>query len=225
MPMSPTHTRQRWQVLDAVAARVHTIPAAVVRVAIDGVDGSGKTVFADELAAVLGERGRHVIRASVDDFHRPRADRYVRGRNSSSGYWLDAFDYQRLRQDLLDPLGPGGLRRFRRALHNVATDQYYADQAWEVAPPRSVLLLDGVFLHRDELYRLWDWSVWLQVPFEITAQRMFTRDGTDPDPDHPTMRRYVQAQRTYIQTCNPSARARTTIDNSDVSVPFVIDIA
>jgi uridine kinase len=36
------------------------------RVAIDGVDAAGKTTLDDELAEVLRERGRGVIRASID---------------------------------------------------------------------------------------------------------------------------------------------------------------
>jgi uridine kinase len=38
----------------------------IVRVGVDGVDGAGKTTFADELAQALEQRGRQVIRASVD---------------------------------------------------------------------------------------------------------------------------------------------------------------
>src|SRR3712207_7018949 len=47
-----------------------------VRVAIDGPDAAGKTVLADELAVALSVRRRHVIRASIDGFHRPRTARY-----------------------------------------------------------------------------------------------------------------------------------------------------
>ena len=44
-----------------------------VRIAIDGVDGVGKTTLADELAGVLSSGERPVIRASVDGFHNPRS--------------------------------------------------------------------------------------------------------------------------------------------------------
>jgi uridine kinase len=70
---------------------------------VDGIDGAGKTTFADELAAVLRDRGHAVIRALVDGFHNPREVRYRRGRRSAVGYYLDSFDYDRLRRVLLDP--------------------------------------------------------------------------------------------------------------------------
>jgi uridine kinase len=170
-----------------------SVPAATgedcVRVAIDGVDGAGKTTFADELACVLRTQ-RAVVRVSADDFHRPRATRYRRGRHSPEGFWLDSFDYARLRADVLDPLGPGGSRLYRRAAHDLAP---------EVAPPGAVLVLDGLFLHRDELAGLWDLSVWLEVPFEVTAGRMAAR--------------YVESQRLYIAGCDPASRADFVIEN------------
>ena len=107
----------RRDVLLAIAARVPaTAGADAVRVAVDGVDGSGKSVFADQLNGVLREQAHPVVRASVDDFHHPRVQRYRRGRSCPSGFWLDSFDYDRLRHDLLDPLRHGGSRRYRPAL-------------------------------------------------------------------------------------------------------------
>ena len=80
-------------------------------------------------------------------------------------------------------------------------------------------VVEGLFLHRDELAHRWDYSVFLDVPFEVTAARMAVRDGTPPDPNHPGMRRYVDGQRLYFQACAPWARADRIIDNSDVQRP------
>ncbi len=41
------------------------------RVAVEGRSAAGKTTLADELSEVVRARGRDVIRASIDDFHRP----------------------------------------------------------------------------------------------------------------------------------------------------------
>ena len=99
----------RMHLLHRVADR---IPAAsgddCVRVGIDGVDGSGKSIFADELAAVVRGCGRAVVRISLDDFHHVRAVRYRRGRSSPEGFWLDSYNYERLRTDVLDPFSPRG---------------------------------------------------------------------------------------------------------------------
>src|SRR5262245_44831250 len=92
----------------ALLARLADLVAAVrvphtVRVAIDGVDAAGKTTLAGELDPLLVERGRPVIRASVDGFHRPRSERHRLGPTSPEGYYRDAFDYDALRRELLDP--------------------------------------------------------------------------------------------------------------------------
>ncbi len=189
--------------------------------AIDGVDGAGKTTFADELARVLTAAGRVTIRATVDGFHHARAHRYRRGQHAWEGFWLDAFDVEQLRSELLDPLQQSGSGRYRRAVHDLATDQSL-DLPYEVAPLGAVLLLDGVFLHRPELVDCWDLSVFLEVPFGVSVKRMAARDGTDPDPDSPGVRRYVQAQRHYLGAVSPRARATIVIDNSDLEQPVLI---
>src|SRR5262245_29785454 len=103
--------------LDRLLARLaETIaahhPGRRIRVAIDGVDGAGKTMLADALAPKVASRGRPVIRASVDDFHNPRSVRYARGRYSPDGFFLDSYDYPAFRRLLLDPLGPEGSGRY-----------------------------------------------------------------------------------------------------------------
>lgn len=192
-----------------------------VRVGIDGVDGAGKTVFAGELADALRGRGRRVVRISVDDFHNVMAVRYRRGPSSPEGFWLDSFNYERLRVDVLEPLGPGGSRRYRALAHDLASDRVL-DPEYEVAAAGSVLVIDGLFLHRDGLAGVWDFSVFLDVPFEVTAKRMATRDGSIPDPQHASLRRYVEAQRLYFGECHPQDRASAVIDNAVFDAPRLV---
>jgi uridine kinase len=54
----------------------------ILRVAVDGVDGVGKTTFADKLGGAVERIGRPVIRTSIDGFHNPGELRYRRGRAS-----------------------------------------------------------------------------------------------------------------------------------------------
>ncbi|WP_197022221.1 hypothetical protein [Candidatus Blastococcus massiliensis] len=187
-----------------------------VVVAIDGVDGAGKTVFADQLAAALPACGRPAVRASVDDFHRSRGVRYRRGRRSSEGFWLDSYDYPALERELLYPLRAGAPVRLR--WHDLATDRR-VDEPRVAVPPGAVVVIDGLFLHRDELVDHWDFSVWLDVPFAVTAARMAVRDGTPADPDDPAMARYVGGQRLYFDACGPWDRADVVVDNTDWTSP------
>jgi uridine kinase len=116
-----------------------------VRVAVDGPDAAGKTTLAEELALGLRRRGRVVVRASIDGFHRPRAARYRRGEDSSEGYYEDSFDYAALRRVLLDPLGPGGDRVYRLAIFDFRVDAARPEPE-ALASDNDVLIFDGVFL-------------------------------------------------------------------------------
>jgi len=210
-------TTTREAVLAAVADLVLGLPGRPVRVGVDGLDGAGKTWFADELAAVLRDLGREVVRVSVDDFHRPRAQRYARGSSSPEGFYLDSYEYDRFRADVLDPFGPGGDRVYRSAAHDVATDAVL-DVEPRIAGLDAILLVDGIFLHREELRDHWDLSVYLDVPRSVTAARMALRDGGAPDVDA----RYVEGQRIYHRACDPAGRASVVVDNSDLARPVIV---
>ncbi len=206
----------RDRVLDGLAGRVPVGRRA--RVGVDGRGGAGKTVLADELAAVLAARGRTVVRASVDGFHRPRASRYRRGRHSPIGYWLDAFDYDALATSLLAPFGRG--EPVRTAVHDVRTD------AGLDLPPTpvgtdDVLIVDGVFVHRDELAAYWDFSIYLHVDLAVSLGRMSVRDGLPVELTH----RYTGAHQVYLDACDPLRRAGTVLDNTDLAAPRVINRA
>jgi len=208
--------------LGVIAGRIARLaPDRVVRVAIDGVDGAGKTTFADELADILRTLPRSVIRASVDGFHNPRALRYRRGRSSPEGYFEDSYNYAALKEHLLDPLSPGGSRRYRAAVFDHVTDTAVSVPERE-APASSILLFDGIFLHRPELFPYWDASIFLDVDFAVSVSRCASRDGSSPDPFSSANRRYVKGQRIYLLACEPTKKATITIDNTNLSSPALV---
>ena len=205
--------------LDVVADTVLTRGAA--RVGVDGVDGVGKTRFADDLAAVLRGARRHRRPAGVDDWHRPRAVRYRRGRESAEGFWLDSYQYERMRAELLQPFGPGGDRRHRTAVHDLSSDGA-VDAPFERAGPDAVLVVDGIFLRRPELDGCFDLVVFLDAPFTATYARMSFRDGSPADPDDPANRRYREGQELYLTSCRPRERADLLVDLTDVACPRLV---
>jgi len=117
-------------ILDLPVGRFH-------RVAIDGVDGAGKTHFADELAKELSGRGTPVVRASVDGFHNPARTRHRRGRLSPEGFYRDSFDYGRFIRLLLDPFGPEGSGCYVPQVYDVRRER-------EVRRPPASSARDGV---------------------------------------------------------------------------------
>jgi uridine kinase len=187
-------------------------------VAVDGGDGAGKTWFADDLATVLADRGRAVVRACVDDFHHPRSYRHELGRSGET-VWGRSFDYRALRRELLDPWRSGPGAPYRRRHHDLATDAFVDDPTAPV-PERGVLVLDGVFAQREELRGCWDLVVWLQVPVEERVRRLAERDGVRADPGHDDQLRYVEAQRIYRDASDPVGSADIVVDNTDPERPL-----
>lgn len=197
-----------------------------VRVAVDGPPAAGKTTLADELAAVLRARGRHVIRATIDDFLVPRAQRYRRGRYSAEGCYFDAHDHAALCRVLLDPLGPGGDRRFRHAVYDADTDTRRSPPA-VTAPADAVLLFDGVFLLRPEFADRWDLRVFVSVPFERTVDRARNRGtaaagsaaGTAAEIERSWRFRYIPSQQLYFTDARPADHADVIVHNDELQQP------
>jgi uridine kinase len=193
-----------------------------VRVAIDGIDAAGKTALADDLVSPVEVQGRPAIRASLDGFHHPRAERYQQGENSPTGYYDDSFDYAALRAILLRPLGPGGSRLYQRANFD-----YHADAPlpakMEHAGENAVLLVDGIFLLRPELDGLWDYRIFVDVAFETALQRALVRDqplfGASTTTATRYLQRYFPAQRRYLDTVRPQRRANAVVENDDPKHP------
>ena len=202
--------------LTAVRIR-HTL-----RVAIDGRSGAGKTIFADELAEAIAKIGRPVIRTSIDGFHRPKAERYARGRYSAEGYYYDARDLDAVRRQLLDPLGPDGDGWYRTESLDLDTDAPI-DQSPRSADPGSILLLEGTFLLRPELNDGWDVAVFLDTSDAISESRGIARDtellGGIETTRQLYAQRYRPAYELYARTCRPSEAADVIVDNEDLDNP------
>lgn len=181
-------------------------------VAVDGVDGSGKTTFAELLATAYSARGRAVSVVHLDDFLNPRSVRYRMGRRSPEGFFRDTYDLAAFTTKVLDPLRPGATRAITLRAFDHLADKPVDDDPVEV-PPGAVVLVEGMFLHRDELCRWWDTSIYLDVPFSVTVPRMASRDGAPLDPGHPSWFRYLEGQRLYLSRCKPTERATYVIDN------------
>ena len=205
------------------AAIVALQPERTVRVAIDGVDGAGKTTLADALAPLVAAQGRPAIRASVDDFHHPRAVRYARGRYSPDGFYLDSYDYDSFRTLLLDPLSPGGSGQYVARHFDLDNDRPF-DPVMQQVTPGAALIVDGIFLHRAELASYWDLSIFLKVDFDVSvprgAQRGPALDATDAA--SPSNQRYVGGQQRYLGECEPERRAAIVIGYNDLREPKIL---
>jgi uridine kinase len=199
-------------------------PRHPTRVAVDGITAAGKSTLVAELGVVVDQMGRPVVTLSMDDFHRPRADRYRRGRRSAVGYYEDAYDFSAFVDHVLVPLGPGGNRRYRRRVHDLATDEVVDDDPIQ-AMGDAVVLVDGSFLQRPELDPHWDYRIFVNTSFEVARRRAVYRDadllGGEEAAAELYELRYHPACRLYLESVRPEVRADVVIDNDDPERPTV----
>jgi len=180
-----------------------------VLVAVDGADGAGKTMLADELATLLPGS----VRASLDDFHHPRAHRHALGRTGET-VWEHSFDLDAVRRELLDPWRRGAGSTYRRRWHDLTTDRLL-DEPAEAVPDPGVLVVDGVFAQRRRLADAWDLVVWVHADDAVRIARMAARDKVSADPEHADQRRYLDAQAIYRERCRPAETADVVVDNTE----------
>jgi uridine kinase len=126
---------------------------------------------------------------------------------------------------LLDPVGPSGDRRFRAAMFDYRADRV-VDVPACVAAPNAIMLFDGVFLQRPELDGVWDVTIWLDVPFDVTVERAVIRDaqrGVDAGVVRAKYEaRYVPGQRLYLTHCRPLERADIVVHNASFAEPRLV---
>lgn len=182
-----------------------------MRVAVDGLPGSGASELADDLVDPLRERGREALRVSAEDFVRPASLRLERGRDDPDAYYEDRYDLRALRREVLVPLASDGLRWWLPTLWDPVTDRATR------APRRgasavAVLLLDGPFLLRPPLLEALDVSVHVALTPGARPRRV-------PAPlAHPVL---GAAQR-YDAECAPQLTATFVVRADDPRRPALL---
>ena len=215
----------RTDILKAIAHRLATIKLPhPLRVGIDGVSASGKTVFADELAIILRKMNREVIRTGIDGFHNPPEIRHRRGAMSVEGYVEDSFDYSAVRKHVLNPLGPGGNLSYVPEVYDHA--QGTTKQPDPIlASPDAILLFEGVMLFREEIANAFDYKILVNTSFEVALERAKARDlnhfGSMQTLMNKYTRRFIPGQKRYLTECRPETQANVIFRNDDPSRPGI----
>jgi uridine kinase len=203
---------------DLCAEIMHNYGRGRVLVAVDAAAGAGGGDVADLLAAAFAEAGIASVRASLAAFHRPRAERYARGRDSAVGYYEDSYDLPTLRRVLIEPFRMAGSTGFQTRAFDVRRDAPVVS-SWVTGPADLVLVIDGEFLLRPELRGAWHASIHLEVPDAVRYERLAAFERRDPDPAAASNARYVGAHELYRDDAQPLFAASAIVDNTDPEHP------
>ena len=152
-------------------------------VAIDGIGGCGKSTLANELAERL-----NLMSVSTDDFYRVM-DEGERVKLSAKQGYERYFDWERLREHLLEPFSEKKVARYER--YDWGSNKLDGEVVIEKP---SLLLVEGVQAARPELQQFYDGLIYVHTSRQIATQRVRDRQENP----HDMIKRWADSEDYYV---------------------------
>lgn len=192
-------------------------------VGLTGADASGKSRLAGSLVQHLTDRGVENQLVRVDDFHRPRSERYAGRRPEPEQYLHQSIDLEVLVREVLAPLRTDGQLNLTARHLDLGTDRYTAERVYRVTE-RTIVVVEGVFLLREPVRAHLDVIVFLAVDEEELVARGSERDRLvhGADAERKFRQKFLPAQRAVFAENPPEHLADIIIENTDWDRPRVI---
>jgi len=188
-------------------------------IAIDGVDGSGKSMLADRLLGVLSQMGTPAVLLRVDDFRRPIAWGQD-ARREADVYYEDYYDLALLDRGARAFMAgdPG----FEIPVFDARTERHQGRRAIAFGGA-SLALVEGVFAQRVEAVRELAAIVYIETSRDEARRRILARDTargrTVADVTHRIDARYFPAQDRYAREHDPLAHVDALIVHERAGAP------
>jgi uridine kinase len=181
-------------------------------IAIDGIDGSGKSTFARNLRGALEAGGLPATIVSVDDFRRPMQWDALAGAEVDA-YYDDYYDLELAERCLRAFLAgePGAtIPRYDSVTERIDEERHLDFARAQIA------IVEGVFPMRIPAVAA-GLLVFLDTSDEEARRRIIARDQhkgrSREETERRIDRRYFPAQRRYHAALSPRDRADVLIDN------------
>jgi uridine kinase len=190
------------------------------KIAIDGLDGAGKSTFARELFALMQMEKYPVFQSSIDNFHNSRKIRYSLGERSPEGYYKYSFNYEILLEYLLLPLMESEDIKVRGSAFDHKQDIATKTELVNVSSD-TILLFDGIFLLRPRLQKYWDMHIFIHADIDNILARVKARDeGNASEIETLYLEKYIPGQILYLKECKPHLHTDILINNNNFDHPF-----
>lgn len=180
-------------------------------VGIDGLGGAGKTTFVKEVKQELRGCNCEVRIFHLDEHIVERNKRYHTGYEEWYEYYNLQWDIAEILNSLLTPLHNSD--HINLSFYDKSTDSISHRQI-EVYT-NSIVLIEGIFLQRNEWKSVFDYVIYLNCPFELKKNRALNRDSYIGD-YHDRLKKYTErywpAEKHYLDTINPISIADLVIN-------------
>jgi len=169
-------------------------------------------------ASHLINLGHKVQIIHIDDFQNPKIIRYA-SEDQVDNYFNRSWNLSQLVDELLAPIHSGRSISCSLMLLDIAADEFIAEREYKIEQD-TIVLLEGVFLFRQELANFIDYKVFICVSFEEARRRIIQRDSCDIVQKIDT--KYHPTQKKYLQEYSPEDLADMVIDNTDWNEPIIL---
>lgn len=202
--------------IDKVASIVHeqfqsrTYHNRPLLIGVDGLGGAGKTTFVEEVKRKLKEEHCLVEVIYLDDHIVEKEKRYDTGHPEWYEYVHLQWDSSELVNCLFTPLHQGNCLNL--PFYDKVTDSITYKKMDVLA--NRIVLIEGIFLQRNEWRQFFDSVIFLNCPFEVRKERVLTRDayiGNDQERLKKYTERYWPGEQHYLETIDPINRADLVI--------------
>lgn len=190
-------------------------------IGINGVDTSGKTTFTNYFSKYLSHVGIKNTVVHIDDFHNPSSIR-SQGDNPIDAYYNNAFNYNQLINELLEPLKTYQSINKTICCLNLDTDKYENYINYNIDSD-TVVLIEGVLLFRSPLNDYLDDKIFINIDFDEVLNRALIRDV----PKYGLQfldkykNKYIPIQKKYIAEWEPFKNSSIVIDNNNYNRPVL----
>ncbi len=171
-------------------------------VAIDGRGGSGKSTFARRLERASEE----MTVVEFDDFYLPLAERRARTEAGDTEIGGN-FDWRRLRDQVLTPLSHDAPASYQR--YDWPSDER---AEWHSVPVGGIVLIEGNYSTRQELFAVYDYTIWIDAPHDVRLERGIRRGGADTRARWLT--EWMPEEDRYIAAEDPAKRVDLLLDGT-----------
>ncbi|MCA0970200.1 hypothetical protein LCM20_06345 [Halobacillus litoralis] len=174
---------------------------------VDGLSRSGKTTYSKNLARYLTEQNYHVVTIHLDDYVEPWSIRYGTGLPEWEEYYSLQWNVMELREHLFEPMRSGDTLEIPRYHPELNVYEQHAVAIGDA----DVIIVEGVFLQREEWLGFFDKVVYLDVSRSVRflREKPETRRKIKKFTE-----RYWKAEEYYMEKCQP-------IKNADVVITYL----
>ena len=181
-------------------------------VGIDGLGGAGKSTISETICTELKNHHLHVILLHIDDFINTRKIRYDSAYPEWQCYYYLQWRYNYF-IEVINKLKNNVENNIAIELYDKDNDSYFKKNY--STKEKTIIIVEGIFLQRKELQKIFDYIIYINIPENIRMQRVLKRDtyiGNAQQIINKYENRYFPAERNYCNEYHPEQTADFVIN-------------